>query len=67
MIILNCVDALKGLPFPIMSLLMGINVPINIDTYKRFSVYLQLFTIFGYKTLKKSDHFVDFYKLKAAA
>jgi len=50
-----------------MSLLMGINVPINIDTYKRFSVYLQLFTIFGYKTLKKSDHFVDFYKLKAAA
>lgn len=55
MIILNSVDALKGLPFPIMPLLIGTSVPISIDTHKRFSVYIQLFTIFEYKTLKNSD------------
>lgn len=35
--------------------LIGTNVPINIDTHKRFSVYIQIFTIFGYKTLKNSE------------
>ena len=58
MIILNCVDALKGLPFPIMLLLIGTNIPINIDIYKRFSIYFQLFTIFGYKTLKNSEKLI---------
>lgn len=42
-----------------MPLYIGTNVPINIDTHKRFSVYIQLFTIFGYKTLKNSEFIYD--------
>jgi hypothetical protein len=53
MIILNCVDVLNGLPFPIMPLLIGTFVPINIDTYKCFSVYIQLFTTFGVQNFEK--------------
>jgi len=34
---------------------MGTYVPIFIDMRKGFSVYFQLFMIFGYKTLKDSE------------
>ena len=34
---------------------MGTNIPIKIDRCKSFMIYFQIFTTFGYKSLKNSD------------
>jgi hypothetical protein len=49
------VDALTGLPVLIAFLIIGINVSISIETNKRFSIYFQIFMIFGYKKMKNSE------------
>ena len=44
-----------GLPSAIYYLLIGTNIPINIDICKGFMIYFQTFTTFRYKSLKKLE------------
>ena len=46
---------LTGLPSAICCFFIGTNIPINIDICKSFMIYFQIFTTFGYKSLKNSD------------
>ena len=46
---------LTGLPSAICCFFTGINIPIEIDICKSFMIYFQIFTTFGYKSLKNSN------------